>query len=66
MGAIEGDVGAKGVVTESAGLMGAAGVEELPLALHLVLELLGGRFECSLKVPSAVLMWKFLEPLIKL
>ena len=31
--------------------MGAAGVEELPLALDLVLELLSGRCECLLKVP---------------
>ena len=42
--------GAVGVVTEGVGAMGAADVEELPLALDLVLELLGRRCECLLKV----------------
>ena len=56
--------GAEGVVTEGTGAMDAAGVEELPLALDLVLELLGGRCECLLKVPWVML--KFLESLVKL
>ena len=66
LGATKGAVGAKGVVTEGAGAMGAVGVEELLLALDLVLELLVGRCECLLKVLLAVLMSKFLEPLVKL
>ena len=63
LGATKGAVGAKGVVTEGAGAMGAVGVEELPLALDLVLELLVGRCECLLEVLLAVLMSKFSEPL---
>ena len=65
LGTTEGVVGAKGVVTEGAGTMGAAGVEELPLALDLVLELLDGRCKCPLTVPLALLL-KFSEPLVKL
>ena len=67
LGATEGVVGAEGVGVEGVGAMGAAGVEELPLALDLVLKLLGGRCECLLKVTSAVLMLsRFPEPLEKL
>ena len=67
LGANEGAVGAEGVVAEGAGTMGAAGSEELLLALDLVLELLSGRCECLLKVTLPVLMLsKFSEPLVKL
>ena len=54
-------MGAKGV---GAGAMGAAGVEQLPLALDLVLELLDGRCEWPLKVTLAVsMLLEFLKPL---
>ena len=67
LGATESVVDAQIVGAEGAGAMGAAGVEELPLALDLVLELLDGRCECLLKVTLAVLMLlKFSEPLGKL
>ena len=38
--------GAEHVVNEGVGAMDAEGFVELPLALDLVLELLGGRCEC--------------------
>ena len=44
LGASEGAGAAEGMVTVHAGAMGAAGVDELPLALDVVLELLNGRF----------------------
>ena len=41
---------AEGMVAVGAGAMGAAGVDELPLELYVVLELLNGRFcDCQLK-----------------
>ena len=48
LGATEGVMGGKGVGAKGAGAMSATGVEELPLALDLVLELLGRRCECLL------------------
>ena len=59
------DVGAKGVVTEGVGAMGAAGVVELLPALDIVLELLGGRCKCPFKV-TWLMLSKFSKPLLKL